>query len=228
MHIPHSNREIPVFVQGSAGSLEALISGIGDSNRKHVGIICHPHPLYQGSMDNKVVTTIARIWQHLEFSTVRFNFRGVGKSEGNYGNGVGEVEDLGAVFKWAQQNAPGAHVWLAGFSFGAFIATQFAAENSINGLITIAPALSLFDFVKLKMPNCPWLIIHGEQDELVPIEKIKEWYHSLMTRKAEGMPLELVTLTNATHFFHGYLNDLKGAIEEFIRRLDINKLLKYS
>ncbi len=212
----NKNKEKKIFLEGPVGKLEALVSGIDDSDFKRgVGIICHPHPLYQGTMNNKVVTTVIRTWQQLGVATVRFNFRGVGESEGNYDEGVGEVEDLQAVFEWVQVQDPSVKIWLAGFSFGAFVATRFAAQNpALTGLLTIAPALSLFDFVKLKTPTCPWLIIHGEQDELVSVTKVKDWYQ-LLVEDDQSKHIELVVLPQASHFFHGFLGELKIVIEEF-------------
>src|SRR5436189_4416294 len=97
-----------------------------------IGVVCHPHPLYQGTMHNKVVTTIAKAWQEMGMSTLRFNFRGVGLSEGEYGHGEGEQEDLKAVLNWILEQFPNAKICLGGFSFGAFIAAKVAAENALE------------------------------------------------------------------------------------------------
>jgi len=141
MHRSNQRKEESMYLEGPVGRLEALISGIKETHDESVvGIICHPHPLYQGTMHNKVVTTVIRAWQQLGFSTVRFNFRGVEGSEGSYNEGIGEVEDLQAVFKWVKASMPNAKIWVGGFSFGAYIAAQFSAQHLIAGLITVAPA----------------------------------------------------------------------------------------
>jgi alpha/beta superfamily hydrolase len=228
--------EKTVFLEGPAGQLEAKVTGIleEDSLRSQdIGIICHPHPLYQGTMDNKVVTTVTRAWRGLGLSTIRFNFRGVGQSEGQYGEGLGELEDLQAVLQWVQSMVPSAKVWLAGFSFGAVISAKVATEcSTIQGLISIAPAVKFFDFLTESRPACPWVIVHGEQDEIVSLESVKTWYeqlkslpliseiktselsHTEITNKPKQV-IELISLPDATHFFHGKLNEIKTIVEDF-------------
>src|SRR5262245_17371247 len=138
------------FITGQAGQIETIVSPplpAADQPKKIIAIICHPHPLYGGTMNNKVVTTIARALYDLHIWTVRFNFRGIGKSEGSYANGMGEIQDLTAVLAWVREHFPDYEIWLAGFSFGAYIATSVAAhEKEIAQLITIAPAVTHFDF----------------------------------------------------------------------------------
>ena len=122
MHTVDKSGEERIYIAGPEGKLEANVSGLGSPLQVfNIGIICHPHPLHQGTMHNKVVTTVTRTWQKLGLATVRFNFRGVGESEGHYGEGKGEIEDLKAVIVFAQQRHPEAKIWLAGFSFGAVI-----------------------------------------------------------------------------------------------------------
>ena len=138
--------EQKIFIPGPSGRLEAQVAGILPENQiprdvtpKTVGIICHPHPLYQGTMHNKVVTTLVRAWQSLGLATIRFNFRGVGESEGQYGDQIGEVEDLKAVIKWLakqkaqnidkdKQRTQAFQLCLGGFSFGSLISAKVAAD----------------------------------------------------------------------------------------------------
>lgn len=206
-------------IPGPVGALEMRISSIanpvGAEHVLDVGIVCHPHPQYQGTMDNKVVTTITRAWQGLGFATVRFNFRGVGASEGHYGNGVGEIEDCLAVFAWVRKVYPEARIWLAGFSFGAMVSTKVASLQPTHALISIAPAVQHFDFLEFRMPGCPWLIVQGEQDEVVPYEAVKTWFHQLKTQLNKADTAKLVTFSDASHFFHGQLNELKAIIQQF-------------
>lgn len=221
-----AQKEQKIFIVGSQGKLEAKIySNIhpvaekASHNPTNIGIICHPHPLYQGSMDNKVVTTISRAWQGLGFTTIRFNFPGVGESEGIHKEGKGEIEDLQAVLQWAKQQYPEGRFWLAGFSFGAMVSTFVAREQLfIHALISVAPAVQFFDLTQFSIPRCPWLIIHGAQDEIVPVENVQAWYLQLK-KQAEKTKIpaieELIILPEATHFFHGQLNELKTNIVNF-------------
>ncbi len=217
--------EQKVMIQGPAGNLETMISGLENGlSMKDIGIMCHPHPLHQGTMQNKVVTTVIRTWQLQAFATVRFNFRGVGESAGNFSEGIGEVEDLKILVKMVREKAPSAKIWLAGFSFGAFIAAKVASEMpDVAGLLSIAPAIHLFDFLPLAI-HCPWLIIHGGKDELIPLDQINAWYQILLERhqpqkQAKNNDREiraLKILPNATHFFHGCLNELRTEVQQFI------------
>ncbi len=220
MYTETNAKEAKKMIMGKAGQIEALIAGFsGASNPKTVGIICHPHPLYLGTMNNKVVTTVVRTWQQLGFATIRFNFRGVGESEGQYDHGIGELQDLLSVLDWVKRESPTSEIWLAGFSFGAFIALQAAiSERAVVGLLSIAPALPLFDFTVLPMPSCPWLIIQGDADELIGSEMVNGWYQSLpkSARSARSERCELIWVPGASHFFHGQLLEIKHAILSFI------------
>jgi alpha/beta superfamily hydrolase len=220
-------QEESIILHGPAGKLEAKVFGFFDvanlssDSPKTIGIVCHPHPLYQGTMDNKVVTTIIRAFQNLGLATIRFNFRGVGKSEGSYGEGLGEIEDLKAVIEWARHRHPRANIHLAGFSFGSYIsvkvAVDFAKIYSITALLSVAPAIRLFDFLKLSQPSCPWVIIQGNQDELVAMEEVKSWFKNLQEQCTLVLPssaMELIILPGASHFFHGRLIELKNLIIE--------------
>jgi len=221
MYTNNRLEEKKISINGPAGSLEAMVSGFDSKEPKaNIGIVCHPHPLHQGSMHNKVVTTVIRIWQLCGLATVRFNFRGVGESQGLYGEGVGEVKDLEAVIAWVEREVPTAKLWLAGFSFGSVVSLKVASEkHSISGLISIAPIVEYFDFLQLHRPNCPWLLIHGEEDELVSIEEVRAWYQAFQKQWfREDWPnnFELVTLKGAPHLFHGHLTELGAAIQSFM------------
>ena len=147
-------------VPGPAGRLEAAIDSV-DTPARAIAVVCHPHPLQQGTMQNKVVTTIARAFAQLGAQVLRFNFRGVGASEGSYADGIGERADALAAIAWSRERCPGLDLYLGGFSFGAAIALGIAAEAGASGLVTIAPPLDRLPagFVP---PDCPWLLIHGD------------------------------------------------------------------
>ena len=174
-------------------------------------VICHPHPQAGGTLHNKVVHTLARTFQELGVPTLRFNFRGVGKSSGEFDNGNGETEDALAVIEWGRTRWPGAPFWLAGFSFGAFVALKASARLTPERLITVAPPVQRFEFAPLSPPTCPWLLVQGEQDEIVDARSVLAWAERL-----SPMP-DVVTLPGVGHFFHGRLQDLRDAVIQHTR-----------
>jgi alpha/beta superfamily hydrolase len=211
-------REEKTSFMGPEGSLEGFIR-LGETNPNIIGVICHPHPAHQGSMNNKVVTTIAKAWQELGISTVRFNFRGVGESQGISGEGPGEIEDLKAVLTQLQQRYPDAHFWLGGFSFGSLIALSVTVQNRfpIKALLNIAPPVHYFDIKQLQeLPHCPWLIIQGSLDTIVPVNEVLLWVEGLQKKQSQQSQntIELEIMPNAEHFFDGQLIELKAIIVE--------------
>ncbi len=191
-------------IPGPAGSIETISSWPQAPKGKTVVIICHPHPLYSGTMNNKVVTTLYKTFDALGFPTVRFNFRGVGKSEGQYGEMVGETEDLKAVLAWVKEALPDYTVWLAGFSFGGYITANVTnQDHSIAQLVTIAPAVNHADFYKLTDIECPWLIIQGEEDEVVPFAESRAFADN------PPVPVTFINMPETSHFFHGKLIELR-------------------
>jgi alpha/beta superfamily hydrolase len=198
----------PVTISGPAGAIEAVLHDT-DMPVTHVGIICHPHPLQEGTMHNKVVTTVARTFNNMGITALRFNYRGVGLSEGKYGDVTGEVDDCLAVVTWALQQWPHAKLWLAGFSFGAYIAAATATKVPTQQLISIAPAVERMPYTTLAKINCPWLVIQGEDDDVVTPQAVYDWFETLDAQKT------LVRLAGTGHFFHGKLMDLRREIEFF-------------
>jgi alpha/beta superfamily hydrolase len=163
-------------------------------------------------MHNKVVTMAARALRESGATTIRFNFRGVGQSAGEFGEGEGESDDLRAVAAWARQQYPDAQLWLAGFSFGAYVTYRNAAALDTGLLLSIAPPVGRsWDFSDIPHPNCPWLMIQGEADEIVDAQAVKAWAESLKP------PPELVLMPETSHFFHRKLMDLRGAIKNGVR-----------
>ncbi|HWR87060.1 MAG TPA: alpha/beta fold hydrolase, partial [Acidiferrobacterales bacterium] len=154
----------PITLTGPAGALEALTICPTQGETVATAVILHPHSLHGGTMHNKVVHMLARAFAQIGVASVRFNFRGVGASAGEFARGQGEAEDALAVMAWVREQLPGTPVWLAGFSFGAYVALRVAASAQVSGLITVAPAVHLYDFSALTLPRCPWLLIQGEAD----------------------------------------------------------------
>lgn len=196
-----------LLLAGPAGTLEAAYEVPAGFDGQHVAVVCHPHPLFGGTMDNKVVVIAARALQERGYATLRFNFRGVGQSAGSWDLGRGEAADAMAAAAALQARWPAAQLLIAGFSFGAYVATQLATQLPVRQLITIAPPVQRFDFSTLAVPQCPWLVVQGDQDELVDHEAVLAW-----TRTLQPAP-EVVILPGAEHFFHGRLNDLRDAIQ---------------
>ena len=198
-----------MLISGPAGDLE-VVRGCPESCRspRAIAVLCHPHPLHGGTLRNKVVETLARTLHDMDVATLRFNFRGVGASAGVYAEGRGEADDLRAVLDWAQQQHSGVPLWLAGFSFGAYISLQVAHEYPIEQLITVAPPINFFSFDDLSAPACPWLLVQGEADEIVPAGRVLAW-------AAEQQPLPaILRMPGVGHFFHGQLNALRAGLIE--------------
>lgn len=197
---------IPEALPGPAGALEILAEGFNQSGRKGVAIVCHPHPLHGGTLHNKVVHYLARTLGELNFATIRFNFRGVGKSEGCFDHGNGETEDVLAIAQWVRQQFPEAPLWLAGFSFGAYVALRASQSENLGQLITIAPAVNRFDPSTIQPPHCPWLLVQGEDDDIVPLSAVTQWLDTLATRP------QAIFLKGVGHFFHGQLPLLRQTL----------------
>jgi alpha/beta superfamily hydrolase len=199
-------------IGGPAGPIEALIERPPGAVVGTVAVCCHPHPLFGGTMQNKVVHTLARAAQDLGVTSVRFNFRGVGGSGGTHGNGVGETEDAAAVADWSRKELRAERLWAFGFSFGAYVALRLATMRDARLLVTVAPPVQRFDFARLKVPRCPWLVVQGDADELVNHEAVLGWARSL-----DPAP-EVRIVAGAEHFFHGRLTALRTLVGEWLGR----------
>lgn len=200
------------FLRGPAGNIEC-ISDVPEPEeaRPATIVICHPHPLHGGTFRNKVVTILERSMRELGLRTVRFNFRGVGRSEGEFDDGYGETDDLFAVTEWVRKTCGSDQLWLGGFSFGAFVALKAAQNLALGQLISIAPAVKRYGFEELAHPGCPWLVVQGDEDEIVNIDDVVNWTGSIEP------PPDLVIMDGASHFFHRRLMDLRGLLKNGVR-----------
>ncbi|WP_337243370.1 alpha/beta fold hydrolase [Luteimonas sp. gir] len=203
----------PLTLAGPVGALEAALD-LPDADVPAlplVAVVCHPLPTEGGTMHNKVVTMVARSLRELGATTLRFNFRGTGTSEGQFDRGDGETDDLTAVVEWVRRERPGDALWLAGFSFGAYVSLRASADLKPDLLISVAPPAGRWDFDRIVLPDCPWLVIQGEADEIVDPEAVYRW---LEERDAQA---ELVRMPDTGHFFHRRMIDLRGVVKNGVR-----------
>jgi uncharacterized protein len=195
---------------GPAGPLEAVIEVPEGYSGLRSAIVCHPHPLFGGTLTNKVVHMTARALQERGYATIRFNFRGVGASAGSYDEGRGETDDALAALDAARIRWPGARVTVAGFSFGAYVAYRVAGVRPLEQLITIAPPVARFDFQAAPVPGIPWLVIQGDLDEVVDPGAVRAWARDLTPAPT------VVMVAGASHFFHGQLAALRAAVQSHV------------
>ena len=199
-----------LFIDGPAGRLQAIFELPAEQTPLGSVVVCHPHPQHGGTMHNKVAHALARAFVRMGFAALRFNFRGTEESEGIYDAGDGELADALAAIEWMRSRFPETVHWLAGFSFGAAIAVKAAVATEVDGLISVAPAISRFASGLDTQPKCPWLIVQGDQDELVDVDEMVSWVDGL-----EPGP-ELLIIPGGEHFFHGRLVELREAVVAFV------------
>ena len=201
-----NSRSQKLVLNGPAGVIEAVRDVPEDGPARGVAVIAHPHPLFGGTMDNKVVQTLARAFVQCGWTTVRFNFRGVGATEGVHDDGRGELQDLLAV---VQQAAPEGPLALAGFSFGAFV-TSHAVEalwvpRQMDKIVLVGTAASRFTVAPVPADaHLRTLVLHGEQDDTVPLAAVLDW--------ARPQTLPVTVVPGGGHFFHGQLPLLKNLV----------------
>ncbi len=193
-------------IAGGAGPIEALLERPPGARSDAIAICCHPHPLYGGAMQNKVVHTLARSAQDQGIASLRFNFRGVGASAGSYDNGEGESEDAVAIADWCRHELGATRLWSLGFSFGSFVAFRLATARDAQLLVTVAPPVQRFDFAKLSAPRCPWLVIQGDADDVVDHTQVLGW-----TGAVRPAP-EVKIIAGTGHFFHGRLTEMRSIL----------------
>lgn len=210
--VPFPETDATVLLPGPVGVLETAVEfpEVADA-RRGIAVVCHPHPLHGGTMHNKVVTMLARSLRELGLIVVRFNFRGVGESAGEYDEGRGETLDLLAVAEWVRRHRPDDAFWLAGFSFGSYVALLGARHLPIKQMISIAPPVGRWDFSAALAPPCPWLVVQGEDDDVVDPQAVYDWIDAMDDKPA------LVRMPETGHFFHRRMMDLRGAIKNGVR-----------
>jgi len=207
---PTSRQEI--CLRGPAGKLECVADVPDPADERPATIVlCHPHPMHGGTMHNKVVTIMERAMRELGLRTLRFNFRGAGESEGEHDDGYGETDDLFAVTEWVRRTRPDDELWLGGFSFGSYITLRAAQNLKLGQLISIAPPVDRYEFSNIQHPNCPWLVVQGDEDEVVALEDVKCWMEDL-----DPQP-DFLVMEMASHFFHRRLMDLRGLLKNGVR-----------
>ena len=200
-----------IIFNGPAGRLEGRYSHSKILNAP-LGIVLHPNPEHGGTMNNKVVYGIHHTFADQGFSVLRFNFRGVGRSEGEFDHGQGELSDAAAALDWLQafnQNAP--RCWIGGFSFGAWIAMQLLMRRpEIDGFLSISPPANLYDFSFLAPCPSSGLILVGEADRHVPHEEVSKLAKKLTAQR--GLGIDYRTIKAADHFYTGHLDEMRAAM----------------
>jgi hypothetical protein len=206
---------VNIQFQGPAGRIEGRYHRATQS-RAPLALVLHPHPRFGGTMNNKVVYTLFNALKQRGFSVLRFNFRGVGMSEGEYDNGVGELADAAAAMDWLQNaNKDSQECWVVGFSFGSWIGMQLLMRRpEIQSFISVAPPANMFDFNFLSPCPASGLIINGSDDKIVPAGYVKQLYDKLRIQKR--ITVEHKIIEDAGHFFEGQLNDLNEVCEEYL------------
>jgi hypothetical protein len=195
----------PCEFQGPAGRIEGLLDD-PETLPAAVAVVCHPHPLQGGAMQNKVAYMLARAFNDMGAVSLRFNFRGVGRSAGRFDHGIGETDDALAAVDWLMARHPGLPLWLGGFSFGSYVALRAQSRRPAARLVTVAPAVERFDTKDMVLPTCPWVLVQGDADDVVSPDAVLAWARALKS------PPRIEVMAGAGHFFHGRLNELREAV----------------
>lgn len=203
--------EYNFIFSGQIGKLEAILSIPPSIDHRYVALLGHPHSLQGGTMSNKVVTTLARVFKEKNISSIRFNFRGVGLSEGQYDAGIGEAEDMCRLAALCQRESPGVQLVFAGFSFGSYVTYRAAAQCPNALLISIAPPVHHYDYAAFQPPPNPWIIVQGDDDEVVPVDEVRHFV------ERASSPITFLEFNHTGHFFHGKLIDLKTSLLSVIQ-----------
>jgi alpha/beta superfamily hydrolase len=205
-------RLAPVIVPGPAGSLEGLLQERDEHDHPIAAVVCHPHPLYGGTLHNKVTHRLASTLHGLGAASLRFNFRGVGGSEGTHDRGIGELEDARAALHWLRDREPKARLWIAGFSFGSWIAARLAAESpEVAAVILVAPSIRNSNFESMYTCATPKLVFQGDADTVCPPEFLEQDFPRW------APPKRKVMVSGASHFFDRRLGELAEALTVALR-----------
>lgn len=204
-----------VIFNGPDGRLEGRYQP-GKTPTAPIGLVLHPHPQYGGTMNNKVVYYLYHAFARRGFATLRFNFRGVGRSQGEFDNGVGELSDAAAALDWLQSfNPNAASCWIAGFSFGAWISMQVLMRRpEIRGFLSIAPPANMYDFSFLAPCPSSGIIVNGSKDEIVSPDSVEKLVAKLKTQKA--ITIDHTVIEGAGHFFENELEQLVRVVDNYL------------
>ncbi|HXS41928.1 MAG TPA: alpha/beta hydrolase [Stellaceae bacterium] len=204
-----------VIFNGPAGRIEGRYQQAKEDNAP-MALLLHPHPQHGGTMNNKVVYTLFHAFARRGFSVLRFNFRGVGRSQGSFDRGEGELADAAAALDWLQLNNAGARAcWVGGFSFGAWIGMQLLMRRpEIAAFVSIAPPANMFDFNFLAPCPASGLIVQGDRDQIVPLEAMQKLVQKLMHQR--DIAIDYRVIQGADHFFQNHLEELGAVVEDYI------------
>ncbi len=210
-----SNQVLHVNIPTAQGHLEGILKPEEEGTEpSYVGLVCHPHPLYGGTMHTKVVFSVAKTLQALNIPALRFNFRGVGHSSGTYDEGRGEIDDTRFALEFLSRRYPGTPAILAGFSFGAWVGLRVAAaDDRVQAMIGLGTPVRMFDGNNLQDSHKPKLFIHGTDDEVAPFTLLEQWFEHVPA------PKSLIAIEGADHFFQSHLPEVQGVVVDFVQKL---------
>lgn len=207
-----------VIFNGPEGRLEGRYHHSKKPNAP-VALLLHPHPQYGGTMNNKVVYTLYQTFVRRGFSTLRFNFRGVGRSQGRFDNGQGELSDAASALDWMQAHNPNTTAcWIAGFSFGAWVGMQLMMRRpEIRGFISVAPPASLHDFSFLAPCPASGMILHGDKDEVIPQASVDKLAQKL--QKQKNIKIDYRVIEGSDHFFQDHIDALNKHVNDYLDKM---------
>jgi alpha/beta superfamily hydrolase len=210
-----SNQVLHVNIPTAQGYLEGILKPEEEGMQPpYTAVICHPHPLYGGTMHNKVVFKVAQTLQALNIPSLRFNFRGVGRSTGIYDEGRGEMDDARYALEFLSRRYPGVPAIIGGFSFGAYVGLSVAAsDDRVQAMIGLGVPARMFDGATLQNSHQPKLFIHGTADEVAPYDLVQQWFERVPA------PKRMIAVQGADHFFQGRLDEVQVIIADFVRSL---------
>ena len=211
-----------VIFNGPEGRIEGRYHHANDPNAP-VALLLHPHPEYGGTMNNRVVYAMYQAFVKRGFSTLRFNFRGVGRSQGKFDNGQGELSDAATALDWMQGHNPNASTcWIAGFSFGAWVSMQLMMRRpEISGFISASPPASIYDFSFLAPCPASGLLIQGKADEVVPVGSVDKLVEKLSSQK--NIEIDYRTIDKCDHYFSEHLDNLLKHVEDYLDKRLVEK-----
>lgn len=206
-----------VIISGPEGRLEGRYYPAKEPNAP-IALLLHPHPQHGGTMNNKVVYQLFHMFVRKGYATLRFNFRGVGRSQGSFDRGEGELSDAASALDWLQNyNLDAPACWIAGFSFGAWVGMQLLMRRpEITSFISVSPPANMYDFSFLAPCPASGLIVHGEKDDIVPPDSVSELIKKLA--KQRDVVIDFNVLKGANHFYNNQLDELEETVSAYIDR----------